>query len=121
MLAKRIKQGIAAALFVFAANVFFEATTYLYGCTVYGGGKCSVSEGFYWIRHHPVFSHSIWDMTAFGFVFGVIFGIRLASAKEVEAPRSLWQKALPFLIAIPLIIAFVLWGIPEIPPLYRAK
>lgn len=122
MLAKRFKNGIAAALFVFVVNAFFGATTYLYGCTVYGGGQCSFSEGVYWIRHNPVFPLSIFALPAIGFVFGVIFEFGFTGNRdETEPEPSLLHNVLALLLAVPLIIAFVVWGVPEIAALLWKK
>jgi len=122
MIARRITYGFAAALFVFALNAFFQSTTYLYGCTVYGGGECSVSGGFYWIRHHPVFPLLIWAMPMLGFVFGVIFGFGFTGKRdETESTPSPLNNVLALLLAVPLITAFALWGVPEIAALLWKK
>ena len=105
--------GLRVGTLMLIVNVSMAIGSYLFGCYVYAGGGCSAKYGFEWIVHHPVFPVSIPASVLFGFVLGA-FGDVIFKVIPGWLKQEWLKSAFAWFIILLLIVAFALWGIPEL-------
>ncbi len=108
-----LSAGIRLAAFLFLAQSFIAVGSYLLACVLRYSQACSITNGWLWITHHPVFSDMIVTWTIGGFLIGTFGKIIVAAVPHpIKGLLTNYKGWLAWIVVALLIAAFLLWGLP---------